>query len=70
MKMRLFKLSVAFALLFSAVSTVTLAQEPAIDLQLQCTQTKLEDGDYGTHTVQDGIVVVKKRAVIPHGTVI
>ena len=45
MKMRLFKLSVAFALLSSAVSTVTLAQEPAIDLQLQCTQTKLEDGD-------------------------
>jgi len=30
----------------------------------------LADGDYGTHTVQDGIVVVKKRAVIPHGTVI
>lgn len=31
---------------------------------------KLEDGDYGTHTVQDGIVVVKKRAIIPRGTVI
>jgi len=31
---------------------------------------KLEDGDYGTHTVQDGIVVVKKRAIIPSGTVI
>ncbi|MGY3214085.1 glucose-1-phosphate adenylyltransferase [Mucilaginibacter sp. HD30] len=30
----------------------------------------LADGDYGTYTVQDGIVVVKKRAVIPHGTVI
>jgi len=30
----------------------------------------LANGDYGTHTVQDGIVVVKKRAVIPHGTVI
>ena len=30
----------------------------------------LEDGDYGTHTVQDGIVVIKKRAIIPHGTVI
>lgn len=30
----------------------------------------LEDGDYGTHTVQDGIVVVKKRAIIPNGTVI
>jgi glucose-1-phosphate adenylyltransferase len=30
----------------------------------------IADGDYGTHTVQDGIVVVKKRAVIPHGTVI
>ncbi len=31
---------------------------------------KLEDGDYGAYTVQDGVVVVKKRAVIPHGTVI
>jgi glucose-1-phosphate adenylyltransferase len=28
------------------------------------------DGDYGTYTVQDGIVVVKKMAVIPNGTVI
>ncbi len=39
------------------------------DVKINC-GTKLEDGDYGTHTVQDGIVVVKKRAVIPHGTVI
>jgi glucose-1-phosphate adenylyltransferase len=31
---------------------------------------KLEDGDYGAYTVQDGIVVVKKRAIIPNGTVI
>jgi glucose-1-phosphate adenylyltransferase len=31
---------------------------------------KLPDGDYGTHTVQDGIVVVKKRAIIPNGTII
>jgi len=30
----------------------------------------LPDGDFGTHTVQDGIVVVKKRAIIPNGTVI
>jgi len=30
----------------------------------------LSDGDYGTHTVQDGIVVVKKRAIIPNGTII
>lgn len=30
----------------------------------------LENGDYGSYTVQDGIVVIKKRAVIPHGTVI
>ncbi|MES2809063.1 MAG: glucose-1-phosphate adenylyltransferase [Bacteroidota bacterium] len=30
----------------------------------------LPNGDYPTHTVQDGIVVVKKRAVIPNGTVI
>ncbi|WP_423146536.1 glucose-1-phosphate adenylyltransferase [Rubrolithibacter danxiaensis] len=30
----------------------------------------LPDGDYDTHTVRDGIVVVKKAAVIPNGTVI
>jgi len=30
----------------------------------------LEDGDFATHSVQDGIIVVKKRAVIPPGTVI
>ena len=28
----------------------------------------LSDGDYGTYSVQDGIVVVKKGAVIPPGT--
>ncbi|GAB2702424.1 glucose-1-phosphate adenylyltransferase [Mucilaginibacter koreensis] len=32
--------------------------------------SKIADGDYGSYTVQDGIVVVKKRAVIPHGTTI
>jgi glucose-1-phosphate adenylyltransferase len=31
---------------------------------------KLPDGDYETHTVQDGIVIVKKRAIIPEGTII
>ncbi len=31
---------------------------------------KLENGDYETYTVQDGIVIVKKRAIIPNGTVI
>ncbi|HWZ35791.1 MAG TPA: glucose-1-phosphate adenylyltransferase [Mucilaginibacter sp.] len=30
----------------------------------------LPNGDFPTHTVQDGIVVIKKRAVIPNGTVI
>nr|WP_294792813.1 glucose-1-phosphate adenylyltransferase [uncultured Mucilaginibacter sp.] len=39
------------------------------DVCINCGEP-LADGDYGTHTVQDGIVVVKKRAVIPHGTVI
>jgi len=39
------------------------------DVQINCGE-KLEDGDYGTHTVQDGIVVVKKRALIPNGTII
>lgn len=40
------------------------------DVKINCGNKNLEDGDYGTHTVQDGIVVIKKRAVIPHGTVI
>ncbi|MBK0379799.1 glucose-1-phosphate adenylyltransferase [Mucilaginibacter segetis] len=31
---------------------------------------KLPDGDFPTHTVTDGIVIIKKRAVIPAGTVI
>src|SRR3569833_475175 len=39
------------------------------DVKINCGTKKLEDGDYGTHTVQDGIVVIKKRAIIPHGTV-
>ena len=39
------------------------------DVTINCGET-LPDGDYPTHTVQDGIVVVKKRAVIPDGTVI
>ncbi|MGB4398280.1 MAG: glucose-1-phosphate adenylyltransferase [Daejeonella sp.] len=30
----------------------------------------LKDGDFKTHTIKDGIVVVKKLAVIPNGTVI
>jgi len=32
--------------------------------------THLPDGDFKTHTVKDGIIVVKKRAVIPDNTVI
>jgi len=39
------------------------------DVCINCGE-KLEDGDYGAYTVQDGIVVVKKRAVIPNGTTI
>lgn len=30
----------------------------------------LPDGDFGTYAVKDGIVVVKKGATIPHGTII
>jgi glucose-1-phosphate adenylyltransferase len=30
----------------------------------------LEDGEFDTHTIKDGIVVIKKRAVIPEDTVI
>lgn len=32
--------------------------------------THLEDGDFGTYTVTDGIIVVKKNAIIPNGTII
>jgi glucose-1-phosphate adenylyltransferase len=39
------------------------------DVRINC-GPKLENGDYGSYTVQDGIVVIKKRAVIPNGTVI
>ncbi len=39
------------------------------DVTINCGE-KLENGDYGTYVVQDGIVIVKKRAFIPNGTVI
>ena len=39
------------------------------DVIINCGEP-LPNGDFPTHTVQDGIVVVKKRAVIPNGTVI
>jgi len=39
------------------------------DVSINCGE-KLEDGDFSTYTVKDGIVVVKKRAVIPNGTII
>ena len=39
------------------------------DVQINCGE-KLEDGDYGSYVVQDGIVIIKKRAVIPSGTII
>ena len=32
--------------------------------------THLEDGDFGTYTVNEGIIVVKKNAIIPNGTII
>ncbi|MDB4924683.1 glucose-1-phosphate adenylyltransferase [Mucilaginibacter sp.] len=30
----------------------------------------LPNGDYATHTIQDGIAIIKKRAIIPNGTII
>lgn len=39
------------------------------DVTINCESSK-PDGDYGTYTVQDGIVVVKKLSVIPNGTII
>ncbi|NCD69435.1 glucose-1-phosphate adenylyltransferase [Mucilaginibacter agri] len=40
------------------------------DVSINCGPEVIPDGDYGLYTAQDGIVVVKKRAVIPNGTVI
>lgn len=31
---------------------------------------KYEDGDHGTYTVEEGIIVIRKNAIIPDGTVI
>ncbi len=39
------------------------------DVQINCGDL-LKDGDYGSYVVQDGIVIIKKRAVIPSGTII
>jgi glucose-1-phosphate adenylyltransferase len=39
------------------------------DVKINCGE-KLENGDYGSYVVQDGIVIIKKRAVIPNGTII
>jgi glucose-1-phosphate adenylyltransferase len=39
------------------------------DVEINCGE-KLENGDFGAYVVQDGIVIVKKRAVIPNGTII
>jgi glucose-1-phosphate adenylyltransferase len=39
------------------------------DVKINC-GGKLPDGDFPTYTVVDGIVIVKKRAIIPAGTVI
>ncbi|RZA02271.1 MAG: glucose-1-phosphate adenylyltransferase [Sphingobacteriaceae bacterium] len=39
------------------------------DVCINCGEP-LPDGDFATHTVKDGIVVIKKRAIIPDGTVI
>lgn len=39
------------------------------DVTINCAG-KLPDGDFPTYTVTDGIVIIKKRAVIPSGTVI
>ena len=39
------------------------------DVKINCGEP-LPDGDFPTYTVTDGIVIVKKRAIIPSGTVI
>ncbi len=39
------------------------------DVRINC-DGELENGDYDKYTVMDGIVVLKKRAVIPDGTII
>ena len=40
------------------------------DILLEDNDLIIENGDFKTHTIKDGIVVVKKLAVIPNGTVI
>ena len=40
------------------------------DVKINCGDTPLPNGDYDKYTVMDGIVVLKKRAVIPDGTII
>src|ERR1700712_362792 len=40
------------------------------DVKINCGPEVLKNGDYDKYTVMDGIVVLKKRAVIPDGTVI
>lgn len=40
------------------------------DVKINCGDKPLVNGDYDKYTVMDGIVVLKKRAVIPDGTVI
>jgi glucose-1-phosphate adenylyltransferase len=39
------------------------------DVRINCGDP-IPDGDYGPYVAQDGIVILKKRAVIPNGTVI
>lgn len=39
------------------------------DVTINCAGT-LPDGDFPTYTVVDGIVIIKKRAIVPSGTVI
>lgn len=39
------------------------------DVKINCGEP-LANGDYDRYTVMDGIVVLKKRAIIPDGTVI
>ncbi len=39
------------------------------DVSINCGEVQ-PDGDFATHTYKDGIVVIKKRAVIPDGTII
>ena len=40
------------------------------NVQINVNNNKYEDGDYGTFYCADGIIVIRKGAIVPSGTII